>query len=410
MFDTNKFRKDFPILNRMINNQPPVYLDSPATALKPQSVIDAVLDYYRNYSANIYRGLYKISEKATENYESARAKVARFIGAEDSREVIFVRNATEAINLVVFSWGTRNIDKNSEIITTVTEHHANLVPWQQLALGTGAKIKYLDIDNQGYLKIDSLEKLITGKTKIFALSYVSNVLGTINPVKKIIRVAKRINPKIKILIDAAQAVPHIPIDVADLNCDFLVFSGHKMLGPTGIGVLWGKFGELDAMLPYMFGGEMIEEVNLEQSTFKKPPLKFEAGTPNIAGAIGLSAAIDYLEKVGWERLLKHENNLLEYAMDKFSSYPDITIYGPENLNDKVGIISFNIEGIHPHDLSQVLDKYNVCIRAGHHCAMPLHTRLCISSSARASFYLYNNKQDVDKLNNAIRESYKIFRT
>ncbi|MFH0864133.1 MAG: cysteine desulfurase [Candidatus Gottesmanbacteria bacterium] len=414
MLDIQKIKQDFPILKRQINGKQIVYLDSGASSLKPCQVIEAMDKYYINYGVNIFRGIYRLSQEATEEYEKARQNVAKFIGAKDPREIIFVRNATEAINLVAYAWGRANIDVRSEIVCTVMEHHANLVTWQQLALKNSATIKFLDIDENGKLKINrhqeiNLDSVITDNTKLLAITYVSNVLGTINPLKEIVRKTKKINPNCLVLVDGAQAIPHMKVDVEDLGCDFFAFSGHKMLGPMGIGVLWGKYELLDKMLPFQFGGEMIRDVYLEKTTFADPPHKFEAGTPNVAGAIGLSAAIDYLEGFGMENIRQHEVEITEYGLNQLSNIKDLKIYGPEKVEDRGGIIAFNIDGIHAHDLAQILDEDNVCIRSGHHCAMPLHTRLGIPGSARASFYLYNTKEDIDKLVESLKKAKKIFK-
>ncbi|MBI4067438.1 SufS family cysteine desulfurase, partial [Candidatus Gottesmanbacteria bacterium] len=375
MFDPSLIKNDFPIFQRHINGKPIVYLDSTASSLKPQVVIDANNTYYKEYPVNIFRGLYKLSEEATTAYELAREKVSQFIGSDSPNSIIFVRNATEAINLVAYSWGRINIGESDEIISTVMEHHANIVPWQQLSLESGAVIKYIDIDEDGLLNIDNLEKSITPHTKLVVLTYVSNVLGTINPVKEIVKRIKMKNSKIKVLIDAAQAVPHLSINIKDLGCDFLAFSGHKMLGPTGIGVLWAKYDLLDAMVPFQFGGEMIKEVYLDHSEFKKPPHKFEAGTPHIAGVIGLGAAVDYLSVLGMDKVRAHEKELTSYAISNLSHLSNLTIYGPKDPEKRGGVIAFNMKGLHPHDIAQILDEDNICIRSGHHCAMPLHTRL-----------------------------------
>lgn len=410
MLDILKIRQDFPILKRKINGKPLVYLDSGASSLKPRQVISAMDNYYENYGVNIFRGIYKLSQEATEEYEKARKKVADFIGSKDAREVIFVRNATEAINLVAYAWGKIKINKKSEIIATVMEHHANLVTWQQLALENKAEIKYLEIDENGKLPGPAqIASKISSATKLLAITHVSNVLGTINPLKQIVAEVKKINPNCLVLVDGAQAVPHMKIDIHDLGCDFYVFSGHKMLGPMGIGVLWGKYKLLDRMAPFQFGGEMIKEVFLEKSTFSEPPLKFEAGTPNVAGAIGLGAAIDYLEKIGMANIRKHEIDLIDYALKRFNGLNRLTIYGPKKPEERGGVIAFNIEGIHAHDLAQVLDEDNVCIRSGHHCAMPLHHLLEIPASARVSFYLYNTKEEIDQLIQGIEKAKKKFR-
>jgi cysteine desulfurase / selenocysteine lyase len=406
--NVSKIRDDFPLLKRQINGKPIIYLDSTASTLKTQQVIDAMNEYYTRYSVNIFRGIYKLSEEATEKYENARKIIADFIGAKSDSEIIFVRNATEAINLVAYAWGRENIDEDSEIISTVMEHHANLVPWQQLALETGATLKFIEISDDGILDMEGLTRALTRKTKLVALTHVSNVLGTINPVKKIISAVKKINPGIKVLIDAAQSVPHMPVDVVDLGCDFLAFSGHKMLGPTGIGVLWGRYDILESMLPFEMGGDMIAEVALDKTTFKKPPHKFEAGTPHIAGAIGLAAAVEYLSKLGMESVRQHEKVLVEYALGRLNDLSYLKIYGPLNPDKKGGVIAFNIKGSHPHDVAEILNRENICIRSGHHCAMPLHTRLNITSSCRASFYVYTTKEEIDALIQSIEVVYRMF--
>lgn len=393
--DIRAIREDFPILKRKINGHPVVYLDSGASSLKPKQVIAGIEEYYTQYGVNIFRGIYPLSEEATQKYEAARITVADFIGAKNPNEVIFVRNTTEAINLVCYSWGRMVIDKNCEILITVMEHHANLVPWQELARKTGAALKYIDITPDGYLDLEHFDEKITKKTKLLAVTQVSNVLGTVNPIKELVKRAKKINPKIKVLVDGAQSVPHMKVDVADLDCDFLAFSGHKMLGPTGIGVLWGRYEILDQMVPFMMGGDMINEVHLNKTTYKKPPHKFEAGTPDISGAVGLAAAVNYLSKIGLDEIRTHEMKLLEYAMKYLQSSSDITIYGPKNIKDRGGVIAFNIKGIHPHDVAQILADENICIRSGHHCAMPLHERLGIPASNRISFYIFTTKEDID---------------
>ncbi|MCL4382953.1 MAG: cysteine desulfurase [Patescibacteria group bacterium] len=411
MLDTQKIRSDFPILKRKINGKLLIYLDSTASSLKPQLVLSAMDEYYTKFGVNIFRGLYKLSQEATEAYEEARQKVASFIGSQTPKEVIFVRNTTEAVNLVATAWGMANIDKQSEIICTVMEHHSNFLPWQQLAKNKGARIKYLDIDQDGKLKTQNskLNGIVTRKTKLIALTHVSNVLGTINPIREISQAVKKINPDCLVFVDAAQSVPHLPIDVCDLGCDFLAFSGHKMLGPVGIGVLWGKKKPLDEMPPYQYGGEMIKDVFLEQTTFAESPAKFEAGTPNIAGAIGLGAAVSYLQKVGMENVRKHELLLTDYALKQLGKIANLTVYGPKKAEERGGVIAFNVSGIHPHDLAQILDEDNLCLRSGQHCAMPLHQRLGISASCRVSFYVYNTGEEIDKLIKGIKKAQKIFK-
>lgn len=409
MLDVSHIKKDFPIFNRFINGKPIVYLDSTASTLKPQSVIDAVNTYYTKYCVNIFRGIYKLSEEATFAYENARNTIANFIGTKNPSEVIFVRNATEALNLVAYSWGRVNITQDCEIVSSVMEHHANFVPWQQLALETGAVLKCIDIKDDGTVDIKQIEKTVTHRTKLLALTYVSNVLGTINPIKDIIKTIKKRNPKIKIIIDGAQAVPHMKVDVRNLGCDFFAFSGHKMLGPTGVGVLWGKYELLDSMLPFQMGGDMIKEVYLDKTTFKSPPHKFEAGTPHIAGAIGLAAAVDYLESLGMENVRQHEEELVKYALGMLSQLGNISIYGPLDPKIRGGVIAFNMKGLHPHDVAQILDEENICIRSGHHCAMPLHTRLGVGASSRASFYVYTTKDDIDALVKGLKKANSIFK-
>lgn len=410
MLDTNKIKSDFPIYKHRPNL---TYLDSTATSLKPKQVLSKLNEYYENYSANIYRGVYHLSEKATAEYEKTREIVAKFIGAHRSEEIIFTRNTTESINLVAYALGRKLIDKDSEIVTSVMEHHSNFVPWQQLAIENGATFKVIDVTDDGYLDLNlkNLSGVVTKKTKILALTYVSNVLGTINSIKEIIAAAKKINPQIITVIDAAQAVPYMKVDVADLGCDFLAFSSHKMLGPTGVGVLWGKYSLLKDMYPFNFGGEMINEVYIDRTTFKNPPQKFEAGTPAIAEVIALKEAVSYLQKVGLNNIRSHEYELTNYALTglKEEFGKDLRIYGPGDANDKGGIIAFTYKNYHPHDIAQILDEDNICIRAGHHCAMPLHTRFKIQASARMSFGIYNDSNDVDKLIKGLHKVNKILK-
>lgn len=395
--DINKIGSDFPILNIEKNGKPITYLDSGASALKPLSVIDKMDQYYKEYGVNIFRGVYSLSERATSEYEKVRGQIAAFIGSENEKEIIFTRNATESVNLIAASWGADNLRTGENIVSTVMEHHANIVPWQQLTRQKKAELRFIDIDENGLLVLDNLDKIVDRKTKLVAFTFVSNVLGTINPVKDIIAKVKKINPRVLVLVDAAQAVPHMRINVRDLNADFLVFSGHKMLGPTGIGVLWEKFELLEAMPPYQTGGDMIREVYLDHTVFNEVPHRFEAGTPNIAGTIGLGEAIRYLEGIGMDNIRQHELEITEYAIEKLSSIKDLKIYGPQKAKNRGGVIAFNVKGIHPHDMAQLLDRENICIRSGHHCAMPLHQRLNIPASCRASFYLYNTRDDVNLL-------------
>lgn len=409
MMDINKIRLDFPILNIEKNGKPVTYLDSGASSLKPQSVMDKMNEYYREYSVNIFRGVYSLSERATAEYEKVRSVVASFIGGRNEKEIIFTRNATESVNLVAASWGADNLRTGENIVSTVMEHHANIVPWQQLTRQKKTELRFIDIDENGLLVLDKLDKIVDKKTRLVAVTYVSNVLGTINSVKEIIAKVKKINPRILVLVDAAQAIPHMRINVRDLNADFLVFSGHKMLGPTGIGVLWGKYDLLNSMAPYQTGGDMIREVYLDHTIFNEAPHRFEAGTPNIAGTIGLGEAVRYLESIGMDNVRQHELEITEYALEKLSSIKDLEIYGPQKAKNRGGVIAFNVKGIHPHDMAQLLDRENICIRSGHHCAMPLHKRLNIPASCRASFYIYNTRNDVDILVEGITKAQKFLR-
>ncbi len=397
MLTVTDIKKDFPIFR---SNPGLVYLDSTATSLKPKSVVDKMLEYYQDYSANVFRGIYRISERATLEYEKTREVVASFINAASSDEIVFTRNTTESLNLIAYSLGRTIIQKDDEIVTTVMEHHSNFVPWQQLAFENEAVFKVIDIHNSGRLKINenNIEEVVSKKSKILALTYVSNVLGVTNPIAQIIRMAKRINPKIIVVVDAAQAAPHRKVDVQALGCDFLAFSSHKMLGPTGVGVLWGKKEILELMPPFLYGGEMISTVSLEKTEFQTAPHKFEAGTPHIAGVIALKAAIYYLGKIGLLAIEKHEGELANYAIDRMKEEfgTDVRIIG-DGLEGRGGIVTFTFSSYHPHDIAQILDEENIAIRAGHHCAMPLHTRLKIPSSGRASFYIYNDRNDVEKL-------------
>jgi cysteine desulfurase / selenocysteine lyase len=409
MHKYKNIREDFLILKRNINSKPIVYLDSTASTLKPQTVIDKIQEYYTKYSVNIFRGVYSLSEEATGEYEKAREKVATFIGCPDPREIIFVRNATEALNLVMQTLGRQIIDVDSEILTTLMEHHANFVTWQVLAKEKKAKIIYIDFNSDYTFDINKMIGAVNEKTKIVAFTHVSNVLGTINPVKQIVAAIKKKNPKVIIIIDGAQAVPHMKVDVADLGCDFYVFSGHKMLGPTGIGVLWGKYALLDSMPPYQFGGEMIKDVGIEGTVYQKPPFKFEAGTPHIAGVIGLGAAVDYLTDIGMEQVRQHEKEMTKYALEKLASLNYVTVYGPTDAQIKGGVIAFTMKDVHPHDVASILDRTNICIRTGHHCAMPLHKRLQLGATCRASFYIYNTKEEVDILVEELEKVAKLFK-
>lgn len=397
-------KKDFPIFT---NNPNLVYLDSAATSQKPQSVIYAVTEFYTQYNSNIHRGIYPIAEKATAKVEEVRKKVAKFIGAKDPLEIVFTKGTTEAINLVMYSWGKDNVKKDDIVMTTAMEHHANFVPWQILAAENDALFAVVDITEYGHIEREKLLQDVES-VKLLAISYVSNMLGTIFDLTSLISDIRKINKDIIILVDAAQAVPHMTVDVQKLDCDFFVFSGHKMLGGTGVGVLYAKRKLLESMRPFLFGGDMIREVSVHQTSFADLPNKFEGGTINIGGIVSLGAAVNYLENVGMDRIREHEKELLDYCLDRIEKIDGLVIYGPKKIKERSGLISFNINGIHPHDLAQVLADENICVRAGHHYTMPLHTRLGIPASVRASFYIYNDEKDVDALIAGIRKAQKIF--
>lgn len=404
MFDAKEIKRDFPIFQI---HPKLVYLDSTATSLKPRQVIDKENEYYTKYSANIFRGIYKISEKATAEYEAVREKTAHFIGAKDTREIVFVRNATEAINLIV-NGIEPDVSPHHEFLVTIAEHHANFVTWQQLARRKKAKFHAVGMTKEGYFDEKKLLSLVSDATKVVGLFHISNVLGTIAPIKELAAKIKKKNPRCLVVVDGAQAIPHLKVNVLDLGADFYVFSSHKMLGPTGVGILWGRYELLHKLRPYQFGGEMIQAVYQEHSEFKDTPHKFEAGTPHIAGVIGLGAAIDYLEKLGMENVRKHEVKLLEYALNRLKMIEGITIYGPQKAVDRGGVIAFTLKQAHAHDIAQILDTDNICIRSGHHCAMPLHLYLKVASTARASFYVYSTEEDVDSLVEALKKVLKVF--
>jgi cysteine desulfurase/selenocysteine lyase len=406
VFDPNKIIHDFPILRRKIGSKRLVYLDNAATTQKPQSVITALENYYSNTNANVHRGLHTLAEEATTAFEATRKKIADFIGGVRTEEVIYTRNATEAINLVAYSWGRRNIKKGDRIVLTEMEHHANLVPWISLARETGAELKYIPIDDNGELDFADLDKIISANTKIVAVTQMSNVLGTINPLNEIIRTAHA-NGSL-VLVDGAQSAPHIPVDVKALDADFFVFSAHKMLGPTGIGVLYGRESILHEMEPFQYGGEMINEVRYNYADWAELPWKFEAGTPNIAGAIGFSPALDYLTGIGMDRVRRHEMELTSYALKRLSELDHIKIFGPRDIKHRGSAISFIDNMIHPHDLATFLDSRGIAIRAGHLCAQPLMKRLGVTATARASFYVYNTKDDIDELTNALIAARRYF--
>ena len=400
--DINKIRSDFPIFTDKLL----VYLDSSATTQKPQQVINSISDFYSTSYANVHRGIYDLSIKATEAYHSARKKVANFINASDWRSIVFTSGTTESINLVAYSWARNNLHKGDEILITEMEHHSNIVPWQLVAEETGVTLKYIPINPDGTLDLNNIDQLITNKTKIVSVIHQSNVFGTINPIKDIIVKAKSVNAIT--FIDAAQSIPHSHIDVQDLNCDFLAFSGHKMLGPTGIGVLYGKPELLDSMIPFMGGGDMINSVTMAESTWNDVPYKFEAGTPKIAQAIGLGAAIDYINEIGLTNIQNYVKYLLNIALEKLRIIDGLTMYGHQ-VGKSSSVISFNLDDVHPHDLAQFLDQDGIAVRAGHHCAQPIMDKLGISSTIRASFYLYNTEEEIDKLCDSLIKTAKYFK-
>jgi cysteine desulfurase/selenocysteine lyase len=403
--DIRAIRAEFPILDQEVNGHRLVYLDNAASSQKPRTVLAALEHYYRHDHANVHRGIHALSTRATEAYEGARARAARYIGASDPGEVVFVRGTTEGINLVATAWGGQNLREGDEILLTVLEHHSNIVPWQLVAQRSGARLKSVDISDDGRLRLDQLDDLLSERTRLVGVTHVSNALGTINPVQEIVAAAKRVGATV--LVDGAQAAPHLPIDVGALGCDFYALSGHKMCGPTGIGVLWGRRELLEEMAPYQGGGEMIEIVELERSTYKPAPQKFEAGTPNVAGAVGLAAAMDYLEEIGLERIHAHEHDLVMYALERGAEIPGFRDLGPVG-DDRAGVLSFELGDIHPHDLAQVLDSHGIAVRAGHHCNQPLMRRLGLGATTRASFYLYNDRDDVDALCAGLRAAIEFF--
>ncbi|WP_127544329.1 cysteine desulfurase [Paenibacillus amylolyticus] len=400
----SSIREQFPILHQEINGHPLVYLDSAATSQKPHAVIEAVKHYYEYENSNVHRGVHTLGSRATDAYEGAREKVAKFINARRTQEIIFTRGTTTALNLVASSYARANCKEGDEIVITQMEHHSNLIPWQQVAKETGATLKYIPLQPDGHIELADVEKTITNNTKIVAIAYVSNVMGLIHPVKQIAEIAHR-NGAV-IVVDGAQSTPHMKVDVQDLDCDFYALSGHKMCGPTGIGALYGKKALLESMEPIEFGGEMIDDVGLYESNWKELPWKFEGGTPIIAGAVGLGAAIDFLEQIGMDEIAHHESVLAAYATERLAEIDGLTIYGPAKRH--VGVVTFNLGDVHPHDVATVLDASGVAIRAGHHCCQPLMRWLEVSSTARASFYLYNNEQDVDRLVSALIQTKEYF--
>ena len=404
--NVEKIREDFPILSKKINGKQLVFLDNASTSQKPKQVIEAIKNYYEEHNANPHRSIYKLCEEATEIYEKSHEDVAKFINASNEEEIIFVRNTNEAMNLVMYSWAMNNLKSGDEILVTMMEHHANIVPWQFLQK-FGIKLKFTELASDGRLDQNNFQEQLTKKTKLVSITHASNVLGTINDVEKISKLAHD-NGSL-FVVDAAQSIPHMEVDVKKINCDFLAFSGHKMLAPMNIGVLYGKKEILEKMDPFMRGSDMIKEVKQTESTWNELPWKFEAGTPNVEGAVGLSVAINYLNKIGMKEIEKHEKNLTEYALKKLSGIEGVTVYGPRDGNQKAGIVSFNAKGVHSHDVAQLMDEFGIAIRSGHHCAMPLMKYLGIQSAARASFYLYTTKEEIDALANGLQKINKVFK-
>jgi cysteine desulfurase/selenocysteine lyase len=404
--DVQRLREDFPILRRKVHGKPLVYLDSAATSQRPRQVIDAVVRFYSEYNANIHRAVHQLGAEATEAFEGARLAIARFIGAAAPQELVLVRNATEAINLVAYAWGRANIRAGDRLVLTKMEHHSNIVPWQLLARATGATLHYVDIDEDGLLRPDQVEAQLAEHPKLVCVTHASNVLGSINDVRHITAKAHAVGARV--LVDAAQAVPHMPVSVRELDCDFLAFTGHKMLGPTGIGVLYGRRQLLDEMPPFLGGGDMIREVHLHEATWNEVPWKFEAGTSNIAGGIGLGEAVRYLAGLGMPHVREHEQALVKYALDALGRIPGVTVYGPSDATRRAGILTFNIADVHPHDVASILDEQGIAIRSGHHCAQPLMERLGVDATCRASFYVYTTFEEIDTLANGVRRVKEVF--
>jgi cysteine desulfurase/selenocysteine lyase len=404
--DPVRIRREFPTLDQSVNGHPLVYLDNAATSQKPRAVLDALGAYYENDNSNVHRGIHELSRRATVAYEESRAKVASWVGATEPAEIVWTRGTTEAINLVSTAWGLNNVREGDEILISVLEHHSNIIPWQLLAQRTGAVIKYIEIDDQGRWVLEDLPDLLTDRTKVVAISHVSNALGTVNPVKEVAAAAHEVGALV--LVDGAQGAVHIKVNVQDLGVDCYAFSGHKMCGPTGIGALWARRDLLDSMEPYQGGGEMIHLVEREMSTWAKVPHKFEAGTPNIAGAIGMGAAIDFLSEVGMDAIARHERDLLAYALERVSAVRGVRIYGPESLEEHSALISFTLGDAHPHDIATILDSEGIAVRAGHHCAQLAMKHFGISATARASIYLYNTEDDIDRLAEGLEQVRSIF--
>jgi cysteine desulfurase/selenocysteine lyase len=404
--DQTALKAQFPTLAQEVGGHPLVYLDNAATSQKPQYVLDALAAYYEHDNANVHRGIHELSRRATVAFEEARVKLARFLGAADSAELVWTRGTTEAINLVASSWGMDTLGEGDEILLSSMEHHSNVIPWQLVAHRTGARLRYIEMDEQGRLILDDLPELLSDRTRMVAISHISNALGTVNPVREIAELAKRVGALV--LVDGAQAVPHRRVDVQELGCDFYAFSGHKMCGPTGSGGLWARRELLESMPPYQGGGEMIRNVGREESTWAEIPHKFEAGTPNIAGAIALGAAVDFLDEVGFDTIAEHERELLAYALERLDDLGGVQVYGPTDSSERSGVISFTMGDAHPHDISTILDSSGIAIRAGHHCAQLVMQHFGISATARASFYLYNSTEDVDRLVEGLASVKEIF--
>ena len=408
-YSLEEIRKDFPVLNRRVRDDKQlVYLDNAATTQKPNQVIDAITDYYQNHNSNIHRAVHALAEESTEAFEVTRDKIAKFLNIQNREEIVFVRGTTEAINLISYAWGRDNVEKGDIVVTTEYEHHSNIVPWQLLTQETGAELKYINIDDNGELMLEQLDEyLATGKVKLVAISHVSNVLGTITDIQKVIKKCKDVGAKI--LIDGAQAVPHMKVDIGKLDCDFYAFSAHKMLGPTGVGILWARKEILENMKPFHGGGDMIREVHKYETTWNDLPYKFEAGTPNVADVICFAAAIDYLTKIGMDNVRSHEVELTKYALEKMSNVKGLTIYGPKDPQKASGVISFNFNDVHPHDVATIIDKNGVAIRSGHHCAQVLMEKLNVAATNRASFYIYTTKEEVDTLIDSLEQVAKVFK-
>ena len=408
-YSLETIRKDFPVLNRRVRDDKKlVYLDNAATTQKPNQVIDAITDYYQNHNSNIHRAVHALAEESTEAFEVTRDKIAKFLNIQNREEIVFVKGTTEAINLISYAWGRDNVQKGDIVVTTEYEHHSNIVPWQLLTQETGAELKYINIDDKGELMLEQLDEyLATGKVKLVAISHVSNVLGTITDIQKVITKCKNANAKI--LVDGAQAVPHMKVDIANLGCDFYAFSAHKMLGPTGVGILWARKEILENMKPFHGGGDMIREVHKYETTWNDLPYKFEAGTPNVADVISFAAAIDYLAKIGMDNVRNHEIELTKYALEKMSNVKGLTIYGPKDPQKASGVISFNFNDVHPHDVATIIDKNGVAIRSGHHCAQVLMEKLNVAATNRASFYIYTTKEEVDTLIDSLDQVTKVFK-